>query len=126
MGYESKIIFVDRHSNMIGTWGNEICRFDLSCMGSYIINGKTFKELFIIPIDFDLNVNKVDDEHLRTDNYGEYCCYTNVDTIITWLESYLEIINYRRAELFLSFLYIMKEQINNNRWNEICVVHYGY
>ena len=128
MGYESKIIFVDRHEYSSGSvYGQEISIWDMCKMGWYEFNGKSFKDIFTIPIDFDLNLNgDVWGEKARIDSYGEHCKYTTINVVIEWLEHYVEKVNYRRAELLLAFLYIMKEQINNGKWNEICVVHYGY
>ena len=128
MGYESKIIFVERHKYSSGcVYGQEISIWDMCKMGWYEFNGKSFKDIFTIPIDFDLNLNgDVCDEEARIDNYGEHCKYTDVNTIINWLEKYVSKVEYRRADLLLAFCYSLKEQINNNRWNEICVVHYGY
>ena len=128
MGYESKIIFVDKHEYSSGSiYGQEIATWDMCKMGWYEFKGKSFKDIFTIPIDFDLDLNgEVFGEEARIDAYGEHCKYTTVDNVINWLECYVEKVNYRRAELLLAFLYIIKKQIDDGKWNQICVVHYGY
>lgn len=131
MGYESRIYIVERHEYKTWAWGSEIARFDLCKMGYYMFDGKSFRDLFKKEIDFDLNINVEDKEHYnpedyRTDAYGAHCKYTDIETVIYWLEIYIKEENYRRAELFLNFLYTLKEQIKKGMWGEICIVHYGY
>lgn len=48
MGYESRIFFVERKTCFDGRViiGSEISRFDLSKMGYYQYNGKSFREIF--------------------------------------------------------------------------------
>lgn len=127
MNYESKIFFVVRHTNRGSIYGEEICRFDMYNMGDYKFKGKSFNQVFNKPIDFGLNENKdIWSNESRLDKYGVHCCWATVDEVIEWLELYIKEIDYRNAELLLSFCYLMKEQIKNNKWGQVCVVHYGY
>lgn len=129
MGYESKIIVVDRNQHEDWVYGGEIARFDLSKMGYDHHNGKEFRELFTIPVDFDLNVNSSDDvvpaSFYREDCYGEICKYTeDIDEVIAWLEQSEARDPYRRAKLFLNFLRVLKDSVSDFR--QIVLVHYGY
>lgn len=129
MGYESKIIVVDREQHDTWTYGGEIARFDLSKMGHDRYNRKKFRELFTIPVDFDLYVNSSDeivpDSFYREDCYGEICKYTeNIDEVISWLEQFEAHEHYRRAKLFLDFLRVLKDNLADYR--QIVLVHYGY
>ncbi len=131
MGYESRIYIVEREEHKNWVYGSKIAQFDLCKMGYYMFDGKSFKDLFNKEIDFDLNINVenkdcYNPEDYRIDAYGEHCKYTNIDVVIYWLEIYTKEVNYRRAELFLNFLYTLKEQIKKGMWGEICIVHYGY
>lgn len=129
MGYESKIIIVDRNQHSAWIHGGEIARFDLSKMGYARYDGKMFRDLFTIPVDFDLYVNSssepVPDSFYREDNYGEICKYTeNIDEVISWLEQSEKSEPYRRAKLFLNFLRVLKESKRDFR--QLVLVHYGY
>ena len=134
MGYESKIIIVERTEHELpngGTWvyGDELARFDLSKMGYDKFDGVWFPGLFTIPIDFDLYVREspedVPDSFYRVDCYDEHCKYTtDIDRVIAWLEKFDEVEHYRRASLFRDFLRVLKE--HKDEYNEICIVHYGY
>lgn len=130
MGYESKIIIVDRKAHDGGfVFGDELARLDLSKMGYDLFDGKMFRDLFSTPIDFDLNVNSSDevvpDSFYREDRYGEHCKYTtDIDGVIEWLERSEEHDHYRRAALFLDFLRVLKT--HQGEYNQICLVHYGY
>ena len=108
MGYESKIFFVERKvysgDRVINVIGSEISRFDLSKMGYYEYNGKSFRKIFTQEIDFDLDINNSYGEDARIDSYGEHCKWATVEDVIAWLEMYCANVNYRRAENLLSYL----------------------
>lgn len=143
MGYESKIVVIDRREHEATekhpawVYGSEIARFDLGKMGyeKYPVNNyddlRTFRDLFTVPIDFDLSVQNEDsntvypDEYWREDMYGEHCKYTtDIDSVIAWMERYLEHDDYRRAALFYDFLRVLKE--HEDEYQQIVLVHYGY
>ena len=134
MGYESKIVIVERcempapNGNIL-VWGNELARFDLAKMGYETVNGKTFPKAFTNPIDFDLyvdeNSNETGSEYFRTDKYGDHCNWATVDEVIAWLEGASDDIKrYRRAALFLDFLRVLRE--HEKDYEQVCVVHYGF
>ena len=142
MGYESKIIIVDRREHKdtgksTWTYGAEIAQFDLGKMGHerYPVGNydvlQSFRELFTVPIDFDLSVQNEDsdkvypDEYWREDMYGEHCKYTtDLDGVICWLEQSEAHEHYRRAALFLDFLRVLQE--HKDEYSQICLVHYGH
>lgn len=137
MSYESKVLVINRRASSFPkkisesfAIGQELARFDLSCMGHDTYDGKMFRDLFSTPIDFDIYVNHTDevvddDDFYRTDCYGEVCKYTkDINSIIHWLEEAEKHEHYRRAKMFLDFLKSFKDQINE--YDEICIVHYGY
>ena len=127
MGYESRIFFVERKSysddRTIIIIGSEISRFNLQNMRYYKYKGKSFREIFTYKIDFDLYI---DGKDARIDSYGEHCKWATVEEVIEWLEMYCVNVNDKRAENLLLYLYVMKKQIEENKWGQICVVHYGY
>ena len=93
----------------------------------YKFKGKSFNQVFNKPIDFGLNENgDIWSNESRLDKYGVHCCWATVDEVIEWLELYVKEVDYGNAELLLSFCYLIKEQIKNNKWGQVCVVHYGY
>lgn len=135
MGYESKIIIMDRHEHTTpnnGKWigALEIATFDLSKMGYEKVNGKEFTDIFKTPIDFDLYIQNEDPstvypaEYWREDCYGEHCKYTTIENVIDWLEQSKVAKTYRRAKLLLNCLYSFRDI--QNEFTQLCVVHYGY
>lgn len=135
MGYESKIVIVERTSGTYPSGKNfvsasEIARFDLCKMGYEQVNGKEFHKIFTIPIDFDIYVRTdepeqdYDPEYWRVDCYGDHCAWATVDDVIDWLEQSQVVNEYRRAELFLDFCKALKA--HESDYKQICLVHYGY
>ena len=142
MGYESKIIIVDRRENECpngNKWvhGSEIVRFDMSKMGyeKYPVynydDRRAFRDLFTIPVDFDLYVNQESKDEVpppefyREDCYGEICKYTtDIDAVIAWLRQSEAHDHYRRAALLLDFLVSLRQHTED--WTQLAIVHYGY
>lgn len=143
MGYDSKIIIVDRREhkdkdgNLVCVYGAEIAQFDLCKMGynKYPVDNydvlRSFRELFTIPIDFDLSVQNEDSnkeypaEYWREDMYGEHCKYTtDIKSVMAWLRQSEEHEHYRRASLLLDFLASLLNHAHD--WAQLCLVHYGY
>jgi len=130
MGYESKILIVDRNEcrfpngkSCVGAL--EVARFELSVVGSERVNGKTFYDVFTTPIDFDIygiDGNPIDEP--RKDRYGEICKWASLDGAIEWLESAKTGKEYRRAALLLDCLRAIKKY--EGRFDQLCVVHYGH
>ena len=124
MGYESRIHVVDRYKGCYGkASGHEIAMFELHKMGYEKYNGKSFRELYTTPVDFDIFcVEDLDDD---IDCYGNKICYTSdIDSVIAWLEQSEKHEPYRRAKLFLNFLKTLKESAND--FKQICLVHFGH
>ena len=118
MGYESKVIIVERVEFGSGhVAGIEVAQVNMCKMGY----GNGFHELFDTPIDFDLY--GMDDEPTREDEYGDHCGMTNIGTLVDWLREAVEHDDYRRLKPLLGLL----EGFDVNQWNdELVAVHYGY
>lgn len=121
MGYESRVFIVNRieYENA----KNELCVFaekiaDIKMSKMY----SEFVDLFDKEIDYELYVDSID-ESTKVDRYGNVMTYTNCETVINYLE---ELIangeNYRRLNLLLGLL----KGFDENHWDDIQVVHYGY
>lgn len=118
MGYESKIIIIERCEFENGyVAGIEIAQVNMCKM----VYSSGFHELFDTPIDFDLYDN--DDEPTRKDCYGDHCKMASVGTLAQWLREEVERDDYRRLKPLLGLL----EGFNVNQWSgELVAVHYGY
>lgn len=121
MGYESKVIVVN-HSN-IGLGGNkisyaeQIMHIDMCKMGD-----NEFYKLFSTPIDYTLFVDSAN-EARDTDQYGDKMCYAHLKEVIDYLEKRINAgDNYRRLPILLGML----KSIDESKWDEIQVVHFGY
>ena len=132
MGYESKVIIMDRTGEK---WALELMRIDVSNMGHSKYNGKSFPEVFDTPIDFDIFVKCGCDwdgersaEYFRKDYYGKHCCHTTIDKLIEWLtgamEADTELAGYRRAKMLLNTLKALKE--SESDFAELVAVRFGY
>ena len=144
MGYESKIIVVERtllHEQTddaarrpppsVGSgaiFGDELMRVDLGAVGNARAGGKTFREVFKRPVDFDLYVDG-SDRPRKKDKYGDPCKWATVDEVLRWLREAFErqlerFGDYPRARLLYAALQAVKA--SENRWRQVCVVHFGY
>ena len=118
MGYESKIIIVDRHDNGHFVFAEKLAEINMSKMGY----GNGWREMFVNPVDYKLFINSCD-EDTDEDCYGEHLKSTNVQTVIAWLESEIHKGNkYRRLPILLSLL----KGFDESQWEQLQVVHYGY
>lgn len=143
MGYESRIIIVDRHE-FAGSgeepyiFAEEIARVELCKMGYSTNDGmRSFCDIFKTPIDFNLYGmaerweypdKEYPDEHYREDCYGAVCKYATIDEVKTWLENakdgYEPALNYRRAQILYGLLTTLKA--NESKFDNLLVVHYGH
>ena len=125
MGYESKIIVMDRKEYTIGkikdAYASKIAEFDLCNMGCIKFNEKYFNELFTNKIDFNVFVNN---EPVTTDCYGDDLKYTHISNVLEWLYESQKKEKYRRVTPLISYLETLKN--DSVSWNEIVIVHYGY
>lgn len=121
MGYESRVFVVNRNeiervNNTNYVYAEEIADIKMSCMPNEFIN------LFDKKIDYELFIDN-GDESTQIDKYGDIMTYTDCETIINYLEELIKSgDNYRRLTLLLGLL----KGINEEQWNNIQVVHYGY
>ena len=121
MGYESRVFIVNRseHEYPNGeSWiyAEKIADIKMSCM----YDG--FTNLFNKKVDYELYIDN-EDESTNIDKYGEVMTYTDCKTVINFLEKLIaDGENYRRLTMLLGLL----KGINEEQWNEIQVVHYGY
>ncbi|MBP5581467.1 MAG: hypothetical protein J6X85_06745, partial [Ruminococcus sp.] len=101
-------------------------RFDLCKMGYDMVDGRMFSSIFDVPIDFNLYAPLEEVGETQEDMYGAHCGMTSVESVIEWLENAPEDMRtYRRAALFLDFLYALRAREHESD-GEIVLVHYGY
>lgn len=117
MGYESRVIVVNvnRHENYI--YGEKIADIKMSKMGD-------FKKIFTKPIDYKLFITN-EDEDTDKDCYGDRLCSADIKTVVEWLETVPKNEgwdDYRRIKPLIGLL----NGFNEDNWNELQVVHYGY
>ena len=121
MGYESRIFVVNRneHDYPDGTsyvYAEKIADIKMSSMYP------GFRNLFDKKVDYELYIDN-GDESTSTDMYGQKMKYTDVQTVIDYLEKLIDSgETYRRLPLLLGLL----KGIDTSQWNEIQIVHYGY
>ena len=114
MGYESKLIVVERAEVWKGyIIGTEIAEFNL-CSVNWNPGDVFSKE-----IDFDIYV---DGESTRDDKYGKTCRMADIDDVVDVLEEMAAKDNYRRFAPAIALLKGFEQQ----RWDDLKVVHYGY
>lgn len=120
MGYESRVFVVNRNEiergNGMYVWGEKIADIKMACMY------QGFTELFDKKVDYELYIDN-GDESTQTDCYGDVMTYTDCKTIIDYLEKLIaDGKDYRRLTILLGLL----KGINEEQWNDIQIVHYGY
>ena len=121
MGYESRVIIVDRNEverkdGISYVWAETIADVKMSSM----YNG--FTELFDKEVDYEIFIDNID-ESTKTDKYGKVMTYTDCKTVINYLEKLITNgENYRRLTVLLGLL----RGFNEEEWRDIQVVHYGY
>lgn len=121
MGYESRIFVVnrselERSNDTPYVFAEKIADIKMSKM----YNG--FTDLFDKKVDYELYIDN-ENESTQTDKYGDVMTYTNCQTVIDYLEKLMaDGENYRRLSLLLGLI----KGIDENQWDEIQIVHYGY
>lgn len=121
MGYESRVFVVNRNSfeNNDGTnyvYGEKIADIKMAVM----YDG--FTDLFDKEVDYELYIDN-ENESTQTDKYGKIMKYTDCNTVVGYLEKLIDGgADYRRLSILLGLL----KGIDENQWEEIQVVHYGY
>ena len=121
MSYESRIFIVNRSEfeNRDGTsyvYADKIADIKMSSMY------QGFTDLFDKEVDYELYIDN-DDESTSTDMYGDKMKYTDVQTVIDYLEKLIDSgETHERIPLLLGML----KGIDTSQWNKIQIVHYGY
>lgn len=121
MGYESRVFVVDRreietYDNTLYVYAEKIADVKMSRM----YDG--FNTLFDKEIDYELYIDD-GDEPTKTDKYGDVMTYTDCKTVIDFLEKLIaDGENYRRLTVLLGLI----KGFNEDEWDNIQVVHYGY
>lgn len=121
MSYESRIFVVERNEieNRDGTsyvYAEKIADIKMSSMY------QGFTDLFDKEVDYELYIDS-GEKSTSTDCYGEKMRYTNIKTVIDFLEKLIsDGEDYRRLFMLLGLL----KGINESQWNDIQIVHYGY
>ncbi len=125
MGYESRIYIINRVEHKrpyCEPWvfAEKIAMVNM-CVMDY-----DFRTLFDKPIDYTIHieypifVNDRFENETDIDCYGEHLKYTTIDKVVKWLESHK--VEYRRISPLLGLL----KGFNENEWDELQVVHFGY
>ena len=121
MGYESRVFVVNRNEIKHNDGNTYVCAekiadIKMSCMGY------GFTDLFDKKVDYELFIDN-EDEATQKDKYGNVMTYTDCKTVIDHLEKLIaDGENYRRLTVLLGLL----RGFNEEQWNDIQVVHYGY
>ena len=121
MSYESRVFIVNRNEIEHGNekfyvYAEQIADIKMGNM----YDG--FTDLFDKKVGYELYVDS-GDETTQTDKYGETMRYTNCKTVIAYLENLIaDGKSYRRLTMLLGLL----KGINEEEWNDIQIVHYGY
>ena len=114
MGYKSRLYIIEKSNNI--NYGEKIAMFNLSCM-----HDNEFRNLFNKEIDFDFYAENGNDL-LKTDCYGDILKYTDITTVINYIEKISKNSDYRRLKPLLSLL----KGFNLIQWRNLYIVHYGY
>jgi len=124
MGYESRIIVARRtvwaSSGLV--WFEKLSEMWLSKVGY------NFPEIFTTEIESDIygdgfKKNSDEEYELTEDKYGDICKYTDVQTVIDWLENAEAKEHYRR---FTPAIAMLKAYAAEKWEGDIVVIHYGY
>ena len=123
MGYESKIIVAVRYKMANCIWFDKLATMDLSRVGG------NFRDIFTTEIESNIygdgyEPNSSEDSYVMTeDKYGDICKYTDVQTVIDWLENTQGNMHYRR---FAPAIAMLKAYMGEVWDGDLVVIHYGY
>lgn len=124
MGYESRIIVARRtvweRSGLV--WFDKLAEMNLA------VCGYGFPEIFTTEIESNLYgdgymKNSEEGYEFIEDCYGKVCKYTDVQTVIDWLENAEAKEHYRR---FTPAIAMLKAYATEKWEGDIVVIHYGY
>lgn len=131
MGYESRVMLVNRFANPSdpeSIFGVIFSDFQLGKM-------KDFPDIFKHEIDFELVGDN--DTNLTKDTYGEHCKSCDIETAIDYLSRNINSDPFYRydykSKAFLSYLKAFQEnttkvveEFPSKKFGEWLLVHYGY
>lgn len=134
MGYESRIIVAEKckikyNESYAKEVGKEYYEFSvmladmrLSCMP------RSFTDIFTNPVEWELlgegfEMNSDKEFNITKDMYGDLCCYTDLQTVIDYLEKSETEDHYRRNNPAIAMLKAYAAET----WDyPLIVIHYGY
>ena len=117
MGYESKLIVVEKYGFDYNSFGNAIATINLAGMpNTFFPIDKTFEN------ELDKSIF-VEGKEVIEDCYGEKLRYTSVEKLLEILHKCEGEEHYCRTEMAINLL---RSFVKNPDWDNIVVVHYGY
>lgn len=118
MGYESKLIVVEKYSfDGATSFGETVAELNLAGMpNSFFPIKKTFENEMNKPVYVG------DWGEVTEDKYGDKLRYTSVEKLLNVLYKCENEEHYRRTELAINTL----KTFTSKYWENIVVVHYGY
>ena len=121
MGYESKV-YVVRKSRYFD-YNEVIAMVDLSKMGYWKYNGKTFRDLFTLPLEGEMY--RDDGNTLfEKDCYDDDIEGAHIEDVLEWLREFNQHEDYWRAKAFQAMLESFSEYREDLR--DLYCYHYGY
>ena len=120
MAYESRI-YIMRKSEYVPEHAEEIAKIKLAnCDFGLFYDRKDFRDLFKTPIDF-IFTDEFDND-LSVDKYGDEVKYTDIQTVVNFLEKAEAADPFWRLPPAIAMLKAFGEYNDPN----LIVVHYGY
>ena len=122
MGYESKLIVVEKWDGDYSTFGDTIAELNLLGMpDSFFPIEQTFECEVEKPVFVGHGTNGIE---ISEDCYGKKLRYTTVGKLLKVLYKCESEEHYRRTEMAINLLKTFQNA--NNYWDNVVVVHYGY
>lgn len=122
MGYESKLIIVEKWQSDMSSLGETIAELDLAGMpNTFFPINKTFEYEVEKPVYVGRGFNG--SEEVIEDCYGKKLRYTTVGKLLKVLYACEAEEHYRRTEMAINILKTFEN--TNNYWDNVVVVHYG-
>lgn len=115
MGYESRIVVVNKLDNDFGSIIADLRLSKMPC---------DFTEVFTQTVDFNIYL-KSNDKPTKTDCYGKELKCAKLTEVYDWLEAH-EQTEYRRQALARYTLKAFVENAGDWSDTDLYVVHYGY
>lgn len=126
MGYESKIIVARKCSIECKDAEPYVFSIELARMNLAVAGG--IERIFTEPLTWEIHgdgfeVNSNREFDMTEDCYGDICKYTDIQTVIDWLENAEATEHYRR---FTPALAMLKAYAAETWDDPLIVIHYGY